>query len=381
MKTMTPRERMLTALARKEPDVAPVDIGGVRSTTIHIDGYRKLRSHLGLPPVEPRISERMMQVVQLDEDAAQALGVDTRMVVPGTPDNTRDHMIDERTWQDDWGLIRTKPVGAVWFDLAGSPLSGEITVQDILRYQWPDPNDPGRYRGLRDRVLAAKETDYAVIMNLPNACVHVSQYLRGFEEWYMDAAADPDLFAAMLDAVLEVNMTIASKILDEVGDIIDIAATSDDLGTQGGLQVSPPFFRKVIKPRLQKFFDAIHSRTKAPVFFHTCGSVYDIIGDLIDVGVDALNPIQVTAAKMEPANLKREFGEHVSFWGAIDTQKVMPFGTQAEVEAQVKTRLRELGEGGGYVVCAVHNIQSEVPAENIVAMCRATREHGRYPLN
>jgi uroporphyrinogen decarboxylase len=375
------RERVLTALARKEPDCVPIDLGGVRSTTIHVDGYVRLRAHLGLPAVEPVLSDRMMQVVVVDDDVLRALDVDTRGVFLGPPDESLDRNLDPETWRDEWGVTRRKPAGAVWYDLQTSPLAGDIGIGDIARYPWPNPDDPGRYRGLRDRVAALHEgTDYAVVLGLPSACVHVSQYLRGFEDWYMDAAADQKLLGALLDAVLEVNLAVVTKALDLAGDRVDVVATSDDLGTQGGLQVSPPTFRKVIKPRLARFFEAIHARTKAPVYFHTCGSVYDIIPDLIEIGVDALNPVQVAAANMEPERLKREFGARLSFWGAVDTQRVMPFGTADEVAAEVGRRVRELGPGGGYVVSAIHNLQGEVPPENVCRLFRAARELGHYPL-
>ena len=381
---MNHRERVLTALARREPDRVPIDLGGVRNTTIHVDGYRRLRSHLGLPDVEPRLIDRMMRVAYVDEDVLRALDVDTRTLQLGGPDVSRSADLPPEDgaelWRDEWGVTRVKPVGAAWFDLRECPLAGAITTADVARFPWPNPDDPGRYRGLRERAEALRETNYAVVLGLPNICVHVSQYLRGFEDWYMDAAADPDLFAALLDGVVEVNAAIAAKALDLVGDLVDVVATSDDLGTQGGLMVSPPFFRKVIKPRLARYFDAVQARTKAPIYFHTCGSVYDIVGDLAEIGVSVLNPIQVTAAKMEPTRLKRDFGDVMSFWGAIDTQRVLPFGTPDEVAAEVRTRIRELGAGGGYVVAAVHNIQSEVPPANVERMLTAAREFGRYPL-
>jgi uroporphyrinogen decarboxylase len=380
---MNSRERVLTTIARREPDRVPIDLGSVRNTTVHVDGYRRLRAYLGLPASEPRLIDRMMQVAYVDEDVLRALDVDTRTLQLGGPDvsASAEFVADGvENWRDEWGVDRIKPPGAAWFDMKGSPLAGEITAADIARYPMPNPEDPGRFRGLRERAEALRQTDYAVILGLPSICVHISQYLRGFEDWYMDAAADPDLFAALLDAVVEVNVAVASRALDLVGDIVDVVATSDDLGTQNGLMISPPFFRRVIKPRLARYFDAVKARTKAPIYFHTCGSVYDIIGDLAEIGVDVLNPIQIAAAKMEPTRLKRDFGDRMSFWGAIDTQRVLPFGTPDEVAAEVRTRIRELGVGGGYVVASVHNIQSEVPPANIARMLTAGREFGEYPI-
>jgi uroporphyrinogen decarboxylase len=152
-------------------------------------------------------------------------------VILGAPDVSLDADLDAETWRDEWGVVRAKPPGAAWYDLTSSPLAGPITAADVAHYPWPNPDDPGRYRGLQDRVAALRRTEYAVVLGLPPACVHVSQYLRGFEDWYVDAASDRRLLGVLLDAVLEVNLAIASKALDLVGDAVDVVAASDDLGT------------------------------------------------------------------------------------------------------------------------------------------------------
>ena len=220
-----------------------------------------------------------------------------------------------------------------------------------------------------------EETDCASVLNLPSAFVHVSQYLRGFEDWFADIKANPKLLEALFDAVLEVNMATCEEILKVVGDEVDVIMGSDDLGFQDGLMVSVETYRKLIKPRHQKYFRLFHDLSPAKVFFHTCGSVAEILDDLIDIGVDVLHPVQVTAAGMDPISLKQRYSSRLALWGAIDTQHILPYGTAADVKAEVERMIEILGEGGGYILGAVHNIQPDVPLENILAMYKHAREY------
>jgi uroporphyrinogen decarboxylase len=207
-----------------------------------------------------------------------------------------------------------------------------------------------------------------VVLNVPSAFVHASQYLRGFEDWFVDLAADTRLACALFDAVLDINLGVCRAILREVGRDVDVVVASDDLGLQGGLMISPDTYRSLLKPRHERYFRQIHEMSSARLFFHSCGSVVDIIDDLVDIGVEVLNPVQVSAAGMDPAQLKKRFGARLSFWGAVDTQRVLPFGTADEVRAEVERRVEVLGRDGGYVLAAVHNIQPDVPVDNVLAM-------------
>jgi uroporphyrinogen decarboxylase len=173
---------------------------------------------------------------------------------------------------------------------------------------------------------------------------------------------------------------MASRSLDLVGDRVDVVFLGDDLGTQLGPQVSPELYRKYIKPQHRRIFDVYHAKSKAKVLLHSCGSVAALIPDLIEIGVDILNPVQVRASGMDPAKLKREYGRDLTFWGGVDTQEVLPRGKVADVWAEVGLRIRQMGSGGGYVLNSVHNVQPDVPPENVVAMFEAARELGRYPL-
>jgi len=369
---MTHRERVVAALSHQEPDLVPIDFGGTRDTSIVVAGYERLKEHFGVQTPD-RLTSRMMQVVDVDEQIMCALDTDTRGVYPaGPPDTT----IGGDRYRDEWGVERVRPRRSLYYDQLEFPLAGSITTDDIARYAWPDPDDPVRTAGLKERVKRVREqTDCAIVLNLPSAFVHTSQFLRGFEDWFMDFVRDPKLLTYLFDAVLDIDLAICRRLLEEVGSEADVLMASDDLGLQGGPMISPEVYRELLKPRHAKYFSLMHDLSPAKVLFHSCGSVADLIADFVDLGVDVLNPVQVTAAGMEPDRLKRQWGDKLAFWGAIDTQHVLPHGTVAEVEAEVERCIEALGEGGGYVVSAVHNLQPDVPVENVLAMYRHARAY------
>ena len=369
---MTHRERVLAALSHEQPDVVPVDLASTRDSSIVIEGYERLKRHYGIQ-AENILTSRMMQVVDVDERILQALDIDTRGVFPATP---ADAILDESRYRDEWGVERQKPPGSYYYDQLSFPLAGEISVSDIVGYSWPDPHDPIRTRGLRERVGQIRdEMGCAAVLNLPSGFVHTSQYLRGFEDWFLDFAADRPLLETLFDAVLDVSLAMCKEILEEVGAEVDVLLASDDLGLQHGLMVSPETYRDVIKPRHRRYFQLLHDMSPGKVLFHTCGSVIDVVDDLVEIGVDVLHPVQVSAKGMDPGRLKKVWGDTLAFWGAIDTQHVLPRGSAEEVRAEVGQRIEELGPGGGYVLGAVHNIQPDVPTENVLAMYLQAREY------
>jgi uroporphyrinogen decarboxylase len=373
---MTHRERVLTAIAHQQPDRVPIDLGATRDSTIVIGGYERLKDHFGLTTQNEVISQ-MMQVVRVDERILEALDIDVRAVLPGGPDRGGDVSLKGDRYRDKWGVERVRPEGGIYYDQVTFPLSGEITVKDISNHPWPDPDDPGRIRGLKEQARhITHDLGCAAVLNLPSGFVHVSQYLRGFEDWYVDCASDPNLAGALFDAVLEVNLAVCKRILREVGDHVDVLMASDDLGLQNGLMISPEAYRAMFKPRQARYFQLLHDHSPAKVLYHTCGSVVDIIDDLIEIGVDILNPVQVSAKGMDPVVLKERYGDRLSFWGGIDTQHVLPRGSVEEVKAEVERRIDQFGCGGGYVLAAVHNIQPDVPLSNVLAMFEHARTYG-----
>jgi len=350
-----------------------MDLGTTRFTGMVESAYEKLRGHLGVGEPGPLI-DRMQQLVQPDERVLERLGVDARAFSQGAPERVGDAELGGHRYRDEWGVVRRRPPGCHYYELDTCPLAGEISAETIARHPWPDPADPGIVRGLRERAERLRQTGYAVIYNARFNLVHTTQYLRGFEDWYLDLGADHDLFTALMQAVWEVLAELNRRTLSQVGDLIDIVAYGDDIGLQDRPVCALPLYRKLIRPFQERTVETIRAHTRAKILYHTCGSVYRYIEDFIGIGIDALNPIQVTAKDMDPGRLKREFGGRIAFWGGIDSQRVLPHGSPGEVRAEVRRIFELMGAGGGWVLSAVHNIQPDVPAENVCALFEAGRE-------
>jgi uroporphyrinogen decarboxylase len=248
------------------------------------------------------------------------------------------------------------------------PFAKIQSIHELDSVQWPDPYDPGRVAGVREKARQLYEqTDFLVVADImclgpfEGAC-----FLRGYDNFCTDLYWNPELAKAILDKIVETDIALWDLFLQNVGEYVQVAAQGDDLGTQRAPWISPDMYRKLIKPYHQKMYDFIHSRTSAKVFMHSCGSVYDLIPDLIQVGVDILNPIQRSAAKMDIAKMKTEFGKELCFWGGgIDVQQVLPFATLAQIEDEVKRAIDILADGGGYIFCPAHNIQADVTPDRI----------------
>lgn len=373
---MTHRERVLAALNHQETDRVPMDFGSTRDTSIVKEGYLCLKEYLGVKNNKPpKIIDRMMQVVEPDEEVQEYLDVDLRTVSLGSPEKNGDIELGENRYKDEWGVIRIKPPGSFYYDQIDFPLAGPISSPDISNYSWPDPDDPGRFRGLREKAERLRnKTDYAIVLQLPAPFIHTSQYLRGFEDWFIDCVTNSRLLGMLCDAILDVNLAICSQTLNEVGDLVDIVFCADDLGTQTGSIVSPEVYRCLFKSRHKRYFQFIHDHTSAKLALHTCGSVWSLLDDLMEIGVDILNPVQVSAAKMNTVHLKKRYGSYLSFWGAIDTQHVLPRGSIEQVQREVKRRIDHLSFAGGYILSAVHNIQPDVPPQNTIAMYEYARK-------
>ncbi len=379
---MTSRERVMAALNHQEPDRVPLDLSQVAGDGITLTAYRNLLKHLGIERT-PQVKNLQTQAARVDEEVLRRFHIDTRGIGLGAPDGFKPIWLDDHTFQDEWGVVRTMPPGAFYYDLIRAPLAEEDTLAAVDRFRWPDPDDPGRIRGLREKARQLHgETDFAIAVDLNCSFFLRCCELRGWENFYTDLVANVEFAEALMDRYLEFRLRVAERALKEVEANVDIVmVTSDDLGGTDRTLISPAVYRSLIKPRQKRTFEFFKQRTGAKLFFHTDGAIYDFLPDFVDMGVDVLNPIQVSAVGMEDTRkLKQEFGHHLTFWGAIDTHHVLPYGSPADVREEVRTRIRDLGPGGGYVVCSVHNIQPEVPPENVVAMFDAAYELGRYPL-
>lgn len=283
-------------------------------------------------------------------------------------------------YRDEWGVIREQPNPQGHFMDTFNPLDGDRTLEDIERYPWPDPEDPGYTQGLAETARQLRrQTDCALILSLPVGPIHLAQWMRGYENWMLDLAANLEFHQALMDRITGLWLRISTRMLDAVGDNADIVFYGEDLAYQHGPMVRRETYAQHIKPYQQRVFDLL-KRYPSKILYHSCGAVVSLIEDLIELGADALNPVQVSAKGMDPVQLKRDFGDRIAFWGGIDTQHVLCRGSADDVRREVRDRLRVLAPGGGYVLCAVHNIQREVPPENVHAMYEEALVSGTYPI-
>jgi uroporphyrinogen decarboxylase len=367
---MTHRERVLAALNHRTPDRVPVDIGGTFASTINVRAYDKLKAYLGVPERPTEFDSRRSATAKWDEDVLQKLDVDCRGVIPrGASRTARD--LPDGSYEDAWGVTWAHPHSEGHYYVRKPVLTGVLTADTLKNYPWPDPDDATYTDGLRERARKLhEETDYAVILCPPVGVFHQCQFMRGYDQWLIDAAADPVAFAGLADAVLEYWMGLARNLIRACMPYIDAIFYGDDIAFQNGPMMGPAMFRRTMKPRLKQIMDMYRQEAGAriPIIYHTCGAAASLIPDLIDIGVTCLNPVQVAATGMDTAVLKKQFGRDMAFLGGVDTQWVLPFGTPDDVRAEVRRRVADLNADGGYILGAVHNIQAEVPPENVAAM-------------
>ena len=375
---MTPRERVISALDHRESDRTPADLGSTCNTSITRIAYTRLVEHLGMERHEPEILSRDMQVVAPDEALLRRLRIDTRGVHGGAPDAGGARDLGGGEYLDEWGMryrAARRNGSVLYYEVVHSPLAEAETVRDIESHGWPDPLDPGRTRGLAGRARNLRErTDCAVVGHMGDTGIfQACAMIRGMEPFLMDLLVNKPLASALLERVTHIQSVKMESFLRETGAFLDVVGVGDDFAGQNGPLLSPGLFREMVKPWLRGYYELIRRRTGARLHLHSCGAVRDLLGDLIELGVQVLNPVQVSARGMDPAELKREFGRHLSFWGGIDTQRLLPTGTPSRVCEEVRRIVGILGAGGGYVLNPVHNIQPDVPPENVVALYEAVR--------
>ena len=373
-----PRERVLICLQHKEPDRVPLDLGGMM-TTIEACVYDKLKSLLG---IQSETIKFMREHVAPDEEILEKLGIDTRYVrMNPSPNRKASHEMED-SYVDEWRIVWRKFKGTLYYEPVSSPLEKVLTINELNKYTFPDPCDPRRVIGLREKTRSLYQQGiYAIIADAPQQGIFETAFLlRGLANFLEDLALREEFATELLSRVCDYMIALYDTYLTEVGEYVQVVFTGDDVGMQNRLLISPSMYRQILKPFHNKFWRFIKQKTQAYLFFHSCGSVYPLIPDFIEMGLDILNPIQVSAKDMDTARLKDEFGGKISFWGAIDTQHVLPYGSPEEVEAEVKQRIKDLAPGGGYVLCAVHDIQPDVKPENVISMYDSARKYGAYPI-
>jgi uroporphyrinogen decarboxylase len=382
---MNSRDRVIKALNHQVPDRVPIDLGGFQ-TGIHKKAYSELLSHLG---IEERIEilDPVQQLARPSEEILERFRVDIRYICAHAPDDFKGRIEqntrDGRLWhdlKDEFGVVWSMPdEQGLYMDISHHPLAS-ADIADIEDYPFPDGSDASRFTNVREEALKLRnETPYAISTGIGGVVYEYCWYMRGLEQWFMDMIENPAFCEALLDRTLKFWLDYYTGFMAEVGDIVDVVMIGDDLTGQAGPLFSPDFYRQVVKPRQKKLVQHIKSLTRAKIWYHTCGSCFAYIPDLIDNGVDILNPVQIGLVNMEPVKLKETFGSRIVFWGGgIDAQHILPFAIPAEIAEHVRRNIEIFKPGGGYVFNNVHNIQAGVPAENIVALFDAAYEFGFY---
>ncbi len=406
---MTSRQRILDALNHKEPDRVPIDCGAMRSSGIQAIAYHRLASHLGIETAPPFVYDMVQQLAEPEPFYLERFGVDALNAgyrfAPDDwkpwilPDGTACRIpayLDVRKQEGDWVVydadgyaVARMAAGTTYFSQTIWPMADDDWFDQLAdlpehmkRVIWAAVPEPMYAEGLTEanvqriadhiRHLRANH-DRAIVLAVGANLFEWGTFLRRMDNFLMDLAGDRARIETLLDRLVEAHLASFDRILPAVGDLVDVIHLGDDLGMESGPFMSPQMYREIFKPRHRILLDRIKkAHPHAKTFLHCCGSVASLLDDLIDAGFDIINPVQISARGMDPAELKRRFGPHVVFWGGgCDTQKVLSNGTPQQVKDDVRRNVDLLAPGGGFVFCPVHNILSEVPPENILAMYEA----------
>ena len=412
--TMTARERVLATLDHREPDGLAVDLGSNPSSGISAGAHANLVQQLGLSDQRTRVYDVVQQLAQPSDELLGRLRIDTvdigrtfnatdadwkPMVLPSGIDVEIPawfHPVhqDDGAWEaftEDGLRIASMPLGANFFDqthfpyLDGYPedLSGLAAVMPtvlwagLVHSPWDHAGDDGFWETLREQTLALRATtDRALMVSVGCNLFEWGTFLRRIDNFLMDLALDQANVERLLDALLELHFETLDNVIASVGDIADIVRFGDDLGMDSGPLMSPDTYRAIFKPRHAALNAYVHERSDMRTFLHSCGSIHELLPDLIEAGVDIINPVQISARDMEPERLKREFGDDITFWGGgADTRKALPTGTPDEVKDHVRRNIEAFAPGGGFVFATAHNMLPDVPPENIEAMFEAVDEY------
>ena len=359
---MNSRERVERAISHRESDRVPVDFGGCVVTSIDQDAHMRLAEHLGFSCGKRKIIDYTMGTVEPAEEIMRFFHSDVRRV--GMNVSVPDFKGD--TYYNGFGVLHRKASGHLYYDVIENPLR-DYDLDELVHMQMPDPDNPALYHGLANK---AKElynnSEYAIFADFGvPGFFETCQKLRGYEQFACDLLLEPELVKALFDRLLELQKRFFKNYLSHVGRYAVAVGYADDLGMQDRPQISPEIYRNIIKPYHKEIFRYIHDISDVKIMLHSCGAIIPLMDDLLDAGVDIFNPVQTAAAGMDPAILKARFGKNVVFWGGIDEQMLLPYGTPEEIRDGVRSVLQALGEGGGYVAAVSHNIQSDTPPENI----------------
>lgn len=382
---MNCRERVISTLNHKEPDRIPLDLGGTIISSITKNAYISLKKYLGMETRDVKILDHVQQLPYIDEELLQQLNVDVRMVCADYDSNTEQQYFDEGDYYyfyDRWGAkLRMPRKNGHYFDWVEFPIN-DISMEALNSYRWPELDSDKFISELKEKAKYLYEnTIYALAGTaiFGGGVFEQPARIMGMERFLTSIALNEKFANMAMEKITELYVENCERYLNEIGKYIQVFVYWNDITGQTAPLISPDAYRRLIKPKDKRIIEMVKSKTDAKFFYHCCGAAGEFIPDFIEIGVDILNPVQVSAVGMDTARLKKEFGNDISFWGGgCDSQHVLPFGTPDEVREEVKRRINDLAEGGGFIFNAIHNIQDEVPPENIMAMFETFEEFRKH---
>ena len=366
---MTPRERVAACIRHQAPDRPPIDLGGQSNTSLTRGAYDALLRYLGGTDAPTGIMSRAFQTVEAPEKWLLRFGVDFRSVKPGKPTVSGEQTFPDGSYTDCWGVTFSPAMGGAFYDISRNPLR-DAQYGELDAYRPFDPADKGISEGAEEKARQIVEnTEFALVGNLTESQIFERAWqLRGFDQFLMDLHLDKKLSHKLLRIVTDIQIQRVDRFLRKVGRYISIVKVSDDLAGQLNPLMSPETYREMLKPYHTEYFAYIRTLTDAQIALHSCGNVRPLLPDIIDTGVQIIHPFQSCCDAMEPAGLKKEFGSHLVFWGGMDTQRFLPNASAREVRAEARRIISLMSKDGGFIFAPSHNLQADVPPENIAAM-------------
>ncbi len=363
---MNSRERVLKTLSGEPVDITPIDLGTTNCTTMTKKAYEALQNKLGIKK-EIHIMQENFQVVFIDEEILDILKIDTRGIHPKP--TYQKTVIDKKSYLNQFGTKLKMAETGLYYDMVEFPMAGK-SFSEIKEFNWPDPKLSMNLDGVREKARKLKEkNEYFLVADAIDVGLFENcWFIRGFEDFLMDLIINPDIANYLLENVLKYELGRYELFLKVVGEFVDMVFVGDDMAGLDNTFMRIDTYRNIIKPYHKEFFKKLKQLAKnAKLMFHCCGAVSDLIPDLVEIGVDVLNPIQTSAKGMQVELLRDKYGKDICFWGGIDSIKILPRGSEEEVRQEVRRVVDVLGQVG-YVLTAVHDIQPDVPPENVLAM-------------
>lgn len=379
--TWTSRERVVAAINHQEPDRVPIDFTPLK------EFYINLKNFLGIT-LDELIKHNLAMEVIPHPLVLEKIGADVISVKLGTGRGKKPPVHPNGLVEDAWGVIYKpikQPGGGTYFEPVHNPLA-EVTFDTLETFAWPEIDEPGRLESTAETAKKMfEDTEFALVGRFGGPIIETAVYLMGYEKWMVTAASEPDLAGRILDKITDIQIGLDKVGLEAAGKYLQIFKVSgEDYGAQKGPLYSMKMFRNLLLPRLKRRVDAARAyldqvNPDCKIMLHSCGSVRRFMPDLIETGIQILDPVQPLAAEMDSVELKKEFGSRLCFHGGVDIQEVLPFGTEEEVIAETRKRIRAFAPGGGYILSTSHNVQADTSPANFMTMINTAHKYGTYP--